>query len=1117
MILEKRKAFWAALLALALASAVTSLWLFPKAMPLLQVQVSLSRDQALDAAAALQAQRFPELATTRAVAGFEHDGNLQNYIELEGGGVDAYTALLGQRFVAPYFWTVRRFSESQEDELRVRFTAEGYPYGFTRKVPEKAPGAALTEAPARAIAEAGARSLLGDSLWNSYAPLSASQVTRPGGRVDHSFVYEHQSERRGEARFRLQLVVAGDRLIDVTPYAFVPQAFAQRFNQLRTGNDVIAKVATIAMFSLFGLGGLLGGWIWLARNGGLAWKPALAGGGVVGVLLGAALVSSLPLRWFGYATTDSAYNFLLHHGALALAAAVGSTLLLGLIFAVAEGLSRRAFAQHPRLFSFWSVAAAASPQALGRTLGGYCWMAIELLLASGFYWVARTQFGWWVPAESLSDPNILAAWRPALEPIANALQAGTMEESLFRAVPLAAAALIGTRLGWRRSMIALALVLQALVFAGAHANYPGLPSYSRLAELFVPALVWGLIFLRYGLVPCMLMHFTFDLTLMSLPLFVAADPRLWLDRGLVLLAGLLPLLMVLRARFKQGYFADLASGLRNGESAASATTVTPQEVAVAVPSPSESLARPWWLQRAALLFGAIVGLSALLLWPAPQVQTPKFTLNHAAAIARAEGVLGERGVRLDADWRRLAIVLPVADVDSQAVRFVWREAGPQVFSRLLADGQISPPQWRVMFRHTTGPVEERSEDWEVAMTGQGEVLAVFHHVPEARPGVKLDREQALALVQTFMQSQKALAHRPWELASAEEVERPTRRDWVFRFDDKKALDIKGGSARVSLNVRGDEVDAWQHVFVPDAWAREQQTKESAKTPYKIAAGLFGVALILLVFGLTLRQVVQGQVRWRMGLTWAGLLFVPAMAGYGLSFDRKAMAFNVAQDWSTQLATGVALAAVGYLLGAALLGLLAMRLYSPQRPSRAAVARDLPRGLALVFLYEGLKATLQHFFPDINPNLPDVGAWNSIQPLWTTVMACFGGLFLNLAAVALIAGSVQFCSTRRRTVVLGSLALLAALSSLLAGETLGSSLAFVLPVLFSVLAMWVLVRRGEIDVAIAFSALSALAEIPKLMAAPINNAATLAFISCVVTLALTWWTLRYGRSLGCART
>ena len=66
-------------------------------------------------------------------------------------------------------------------------------------------------------------------------------------------------------------------------------------------------------------------------------------------------------------------------------------------------------------------------------------MGFELLLIACFYLVARQQFGWWVPADSLTDPNILSAWRPALGPIAMALQAGTMEESLFRAVPLAAA------------------------------------------------------------------------------------------------------------------------------------------------------------------------------------------------------------------------------------------------------------------------------------------------------------------------------------------------------------------------------------------------------------------------------------------------------------------------------------------------------------------------------------------------------------------------------------------------------------------------------------------------------------------------------------------------------
>jgi hypothetical protein len=245
-------------------------------------------------------------------------------------------------------------------------------------------------------------------------------------------------------------VVAGDRLVEVAPYAFVPQAFAQRFAQLRSGNETIAKVATIAMTSLFGLGGLLGGWLWLARRGGLAWRGALRAAGVVGVLLAAAVLSGLPRSWFGYATTDSVSSFLWRNAAAAFGTGIGSMLILGLLFAVAEGLSRRAFAQQPRLFSFWSVAAAASPQALGRTLGGYVWTGFELLLVVGFYLVARTQFGWWLPAGSLSDPNILSAWRPALGPIAQALMAGTSEEALFRAVPLAGAALIGQWLGWQR-------------------------------------------------------------------------------------------------------------------------------------------------------------------------------------------------------------------------------------------------------------------------------------------------------------------------------------------------------------------------------------------------------------------------------------------------------------------------------------------------------------------------------------------------------------------------------------------------------------------------------------------------------------------------------------------
>ena len=103
-----------------------------------------------------------------------------------------------------------------------------------------------------------------------------------------------------------------------------------------------------------------------------------------------------------------------------------------------------------------------------------------------------------------------------------ALQAGFMEECLFRAVPLSLAALIGARFGIAPSAIACTLVLQAVVFGAAHANYPGFPAYSRPVELFGPALIWGLIFLRFGLLPTVILHAVFDLVLMSIPVFLVA-------------------------------------------------------------------------------------------------------------------------------------------------------------------------------------------------------------------------------------------------------------------------------------------------------------------------------------------------------------------------------------------------------------------------------------------------------------------------------------------------------------------------------------------------------------------------------------------------------------------
>src|SRR2546429_8607005 len=158
-----------------------------------------------------------------------------------------------------------------------------------------------------------------------------------------------------------------------------------------------------------------------------------------------------------------------------------------------------------------------------------------------------------------------------------ALQAGFMEECLFRAVPLSLAALIGERFDCRRSLIGAALVLQALVFAAAHANYPGSPAYSRLVELFVPALIWGLIFLRFGLLPTVILHAVFDLTLMALPVFLMQGPAALANQALVVVAGLVPLAVVLLRRNSAGAWLALPASAQNGawEAAAAASAGTP--------------------------------------------------------------------------------------------------------------------------------------------------------------------------------------------------------------------------------------------------------------------------------------------------------------------------------------------------------------------------------------------------------------------------------------------------------------------------------------------------------------------------------------------------------------
>jgi hypothetical protein len=205
-----------------------------------------------------------------------------------------------------------------------------------------------------------------------------------------------------------------------------------------------------------------------------------------------------PLVWMNYDTAISTQSFVTQQIMFILLNFLFMGVVLVLSFMAAEGLSRRAFPHHVQLWRLWSNSPASSKAVLGQTAAGSLLVGIFFAYDVLLYFVTSRTLGWWTPSDVLVQPDVLATYFPWLSSIAISAQAGFWEESLFRAVPIAGAALLGSRFGGRRWWIAGAMIVQAVIFGAGHAGYANQPAYARVVELIIPSLMFGGLYLFFG-------------------------------------------------------------------------------------------------------------------------------------------------------------------------------------------------------------------------------------------------------------------------------------------------------------------------------------------------------------------------------------------------------------------------------------------------------------------------------------------------------------------------------------------------------------------------------------------------------------------------------------------
>ncbi|MFQ5632462.1 MAG: hypothetical protein ACE5I1_27145, partial [bacterium] len=301
----RKPIFWTGFAVVSIACVFYSVRYFSQAFPLVTLDLKMDRETALQSAKELAEKYDWGPAECQQAASFGVDSEVQTYVELEVGDTEAFSEMLAGDLYSPYTWQVRHFKENETNESRIRFTPAGKPYGFVEKLPEDAPGASLQPDSARTIAENAAR-----THWqidfSAYQLVEASQENRPGGRTDHTLVYERPNVKLGDdGQYRLRLTVSGDRFTELTHFVKIPEAFSRKYEEMRSANDTIAFGSVMAMGVIYILGGCIIGLFFLLRQRWVIWRKPLFWGLFIAFLQFLAGMNQLPLAWMGYDTALS--------------------------------------------------------------------------------------------------------------------------------------------------------------------------------------------------------------------------------------------------------------------------------------------------------------------------------------------------------------------------------------------------------------------------------------------------------------------------------------------------------------------------------------------------------------------------------------------------------------------------------------------------------------------------------------------------------------------------------------------------------------------------------------------------------------------------------------------
>jgi len=509
------------LAALGLVGVLAVLGLYKSAFPLAIVEMEISRDEAV------------EFATWRVnsvggdVSGFRQatlfTGETESLIFLQKNLSADHAARWAGGDAAIWSWSVRWFKPLDTEEWLVDVAVDGAIVAFRHVVEETAAGANLDQETARqmAIEYIGQGGGLG--------PLEeVSAVTdAKANRTDHLFIWRDTTETipwsgAGEGEARVSVRIVGDEIGGYARWLHVPEDFSRELQNTLSVGTLLA-VGSIVITVLLTLAAAV---IAIARykTGDIDWRTAIVCGVLVGSMFAISIATNWPQAQFGYQTQISWTVFI---GSALLGLVLLSVFYVVFVtFPTAAGASmtRQYFPDAIEGFSELFAGKVFTPQFGAAALRGYALAALFLGYLTAFYWFSQRFMGAWMPAEGPYS-SIFNNVFPFLTPLTISLVAAISEETIYR--------LFGVSLFKKLTGSTwMALLIPAAIWAFGHSNYPVFPVYIRGIELTIGGIIFGIAFLRYGLVTCIVAHYVVDAVALGMPL-VGSNNATYIVSGLI--------------------------------------------------------------------------------------------------------------------------------------------------------------------------------------------------------------------------------------------------------------------------------------------------------------------------------------------------------------------------------------------------------------------------------------------------------------------------------------------------------------------------------------------------------------------------------------------------------